>query len=81
MGAGVASLIGIRRRYGVVPAVTALAFVLLAGGVVGARLSLTAIQSAAAGSRYSFVRDGVGRSESEAEYRQPAQARRLASST
>jgi O-antigen ligase len=69
VGVLVAALIGIGRRFGVAPAVAALALVVLSGFVVATSVTPTDVQDAAAGSRYSFVRDGLGRSESEAEYR------------
>jgi O-antigen ligase len=49
--------------------VAALALVVLSGFVVATSVTPTDVQDAAAGSRYPFVRDGIGRSESEAEYR------------
>ena len=69
VGVTVAAALGAYRRFGVVPALTALAFLLLAAFVAATNVNTAGIQDAAAGSRYSFIRDGIGRSESEAAYR------------
>jgi hypothetical protein len=63
VGTAVATLVGVYRRAGVVPAVTALAFLVLGGSLVASNVSLEGIQERAHGSRYAFVRDGLGRSQ------------------
>jgi O-Antigen ligase len=63
VGTAVAGLVAVYRRRGMVPAITALAFVLLGGYMVASHVSMRQIQERAHGSRYGFIRDGVGRSE------------------
>jgi O-antigen ligase len=64
VGTMVAVVAGVYRRRGSVAAVTALAFVLLTAFLLSAKVSLQGIQEAAHESRYGFIRDGVGRSDS-----------------
>jgi O-antigen ligase len=64
VGTMVAVVAGVYRRRGGVAAVTALAFVLLAAFFLSAKVSLQGIQEAAHESRYGFLRDGIGRSDS-----------------
>jgi len=59
----VAGVLGVYHRRGPIPALTALAFVTLAGMLVVSTLSLSDIQARAHESRFAFVRDGIGRSE------------------
>ena len=69
VGSTVAALLGAYRRSGMVATVTLGAFILLAGAVIASNVSVTGIQQAASSSRYAFVRDGIGRSTSEADDR------------
>jgi O-antigen ligase len=69
-GTVIAMLVAVYRRRGMVPMVTCLVFVLLAGAAIKSTVSLETIQQAADSSQYAFVRDGLGRSESESDYRQ-----------
>lgn len=62
VGTAVAAIVALRRRYGVVPAVTALASVLIAATALGSTVDLQAIQARAHDSRWAFVREGIGRS-------------------
>jgi O-antigen ligase len=59
----VAGVVGIYRRLGAAPAVSALAFLVLAGALIGSSVSLSAIEERAHDSRYRFVREGLGRGE------------------
>lgn len=61
VGVTVAAVVGVYRRAGVVPAVTALAFVVLGGYLVASNVSVNGIQERASASRYGFLRDGIGR--------------------
>jgi O-antigen ligase len=64
VGATVAVVVGIHRRHGIGAAASALAVLALAGGALAAGISLNEIQERAHGSRYAFVRDGIGRGTS-----------------
>jgi len=64
VGTVVAATLGIYRRSGIMPAVTALAFIVLAGYFATSQISLTTIQTKAHDSRYAFVRNGIGRGTS-----------------
>jgi cell division protein FtsW (lipid II flippase) len=64
-----ASVLGARRRWGVVPMVAALTFALLAAITIASHVSLGGIQRAAQASRYQVLRDWVGRSPSSIEDR------------
>ena len=64
-----ASVLGVRRRWGVVQMVAALTFILLAAITIGSHVSLGGIQRAAQASRYQVLRDWVGRSPSSIEDR------------
>jgi len=69
LGTTIAVLVGAYRRHGLVPAISVLAFLLVGGYLVTSNLSVATIQTAARKSKYSFLRDGVGRSGSEAANR------------
>jgi hypothetical protein len=62
VGTVVATTLGTHRRYGIAPAVTLLAFIVLGGYLVSSNVSLADIQAKAHDSRYAFIRDGIGRS-------------------
>jgi O-Antigen ligase len=64
VGTVVAATLGIYRRSGIVPATTALAFIVLAGYFMASQISLTTIENNAHDSRYAFVRNGIGRGTS-----------------
>ena len=64
VGTVVAATLGIYRRSGIMPAITALAFIVLAGYFVTSQISLTTIENNAHDSRYAFVRNGIGRGTS-----------------
>jgi O-antigen ligase len=68
-GATIALLLAVYRRAGLVPAVTAVAGVVLAAGVVFSTFSMRDMQSSASRSSYAFIRDGIGRSEEAASDR------------
>jgi hypothetical protein len=70
VGTIVATTLGAYRRFGIVPALTLFAVVVLAGAVVKSTVSLQSIQSRAHDSRYAFIRDGIGRSPQSAGQRQ-----------
>lgn len=61
---GTAAAIGIHRRHGLVPAISVLAVVAIAGYVAAVGIDRRAIEERAAGSKYAFVRDGIGRGTS-----------------
>ncbi len=65
----VASITGIYRRRGAAPAVAALAAVVLAGYFTISNVSVKDVTTRAHNSRYSFIRDGVGRGEVSADQR------------
>jgi hypothetical protein len=69
VGVAVAALIGMYRRSGLVPAITVGALGLLAFALVHSQLSMTGIQNKAAGSKYAFLRDGLGRGQQSEEFR------------
>jgi hypothetical protein len=64
IGTVVAATLGIYRRSGIMPAITALAFIVLAGYFATSQISLTTIETKAHDSRYAFVRNGIGRGTS-----------------
>jgi hypothetical protein len=64
VGTVVAATLGIYRRSGIMPATTALAFIVLAGYFASTQISLTTIENNAHDSRYAFVRNGIGRGTS-----------------
>jgi hypothetical protein len=69
VGVSIAALLGVYRRSGLVPAITAAALgsIVLVG--LWSNVSLTGLQSRAAGSKYAFIRDGVGRGQQSEEFR------------
>ncbi len=69
VGVSAASILGVRRRWGVVPMIAAASLVVLAAFAVAPHVSLVGIQRAAQASRYQVVRDWVGRSPSSIEDR------------
>jgi hypothetical protein len=70
VGAAAAWLASVYRRFGIAPALTALAFLALGAYLVTSSVSLTSIQARAYDSRYAFVRDGIGRSEKSVDQRE-----------
>lgn len=68
-GTLVAVALGAYRRFGIVPATTLFAFMMLGGYLAASTVSLGAIQGRAHDSRYAFVRDGIGRSTQSAGQR------------
>jgi len=70
VGIAVAGVLAVYRRLGVAPAVAAAAFLIIAAGALATTVSLSSIQASAAGSRYAFVRQGLGRSPDSAGQRQ-----------
>ena len=69
VGLTVATVVGIYRRAGAMPAVAALMFILLSGYVVASNVSISSIQSRAHSSHYAFIRDGIGRGETSVSQR------------
>jgi hypothetical protein len=63
VGATIAVVAGVYRRAGIVPAITALAFVTVCLFLVVSNVSIKDIQARAYASRYAFIRDGLGRGE------------------
>jgi hypothetical protein len=63
VGVAIASVMGIYRRAGIVPAIAAIAFVALGSYLAVANVSVTGIQDRASASRYAFIRDGIGRGD------------------
>ena len=61
VGVSVAMAAGIYRRWGAAPAVTLLACLLVGGYLASANISIAHLQQKAYASRYSFLRDGIGR--------------------
>ena len=70
VGTVAAAIILVYRRSGTASAVAATAFVLLAAGVLSTTLSMSAIQDRAGESRWSFIREGVGRSDVSVQQRE-----------
>lgn len=64
VGTVVAAVLGVRDRLGVVPAIAALAFLVLGAYVAVSQVSLTSIQRSAHSSPHAFLRDGIGRGTS-----------------
>lgn len=69
VGVGVALAGGVWRRRGPVAAVAVAAFVLIAGFILASNINIERIQDAAQQSRYSVLRDGIGRSDMSAANR------------
>ena len=70
VGTAVAAVLSLYRRYGIAPAIAASALVVVSAAVLVSTVSLSGIQASAAGSRFSFVRQGLGRSPDSAGQRQ-----------
>jgi O-antigen ligase len=70
VGTALAAALGTYRRFGIVPVLTVVAFIVLGGYLVASTVSLGRIQERAHESRYAFVREGIGRSPQSAEQRQ-----------
>jgi len=62
MGATAACVLGVYARAGAIPAIAVTACVVLAAGVAAVKVTPATIQTAARGSHYAFIRDGLGRS-------------------
>ena len=69
VGVTIAALAGVYRRAGIVPAITALAFVMVGAYLVTSNVSIKDIQVRANGSSYAFIRDGIGRGETSVAQR------------
>jgi O-antigen ligase len=61
-GIVIATVLGAYRRFGVVPAVTLLAIIVVSGSVAVSNISLAQILESAHDSPFPFLRDGIGRS-------------------
>jgi hypothetical protein len=64
VGTVVAAVLGSYRRFGIVPAITTLAFTVLAASLLYTQVNLASIQASAHDSRYAFIRNGLGRGTS-----------------
>jgi O-antigen ligase len=69
VGVMVAGFLGLYRRAGAVAAVAMICFALCGLYAVGSNINLISIQDRAQASRWSFIRDGIGRQESSVEQR------------
>ena len=69
VGVTIAAVTGVYRRTGMVPAITALAFVMVGAYLVTSNVSIKGIQARANGSSYAFIRDGIGRGETSVAQR------------
>jgi hypothetical protein len=69
-GTLIATVLGAYRRFGVVPAVTVLAFIVLSGSVVASNIRLSEVQEKAHESPFPFLRDGIGRSNQSSGQRE-----------
>ncbi len=70
IGAGVTGLFIAYRKHGAAAAISAAAFGAVAVFAVHSWVSMSSIQSAAANSRWAYIRDGLGRGEQSSESRQ-----------
>ena len=70
IGTVIATILGTYRRFGAASAIAAFAFILLTGIGLASTVSLADIQAKAHDSRYSFVRQGIGRSTDSAGQRE-----------
>jgi MFS family permease len=70
VGTTIAAALGIYRRFGIVTAITVVAFIVLGGYLVASTVSLERIQERAHESRYAVVREGIGRSPESAGERE-----------
>jgi hypothetical protein len=66
----VTSLISLYRRFGAQAAVAAFAFIVLSGFFIAANVSLKSIETKAHDSRWTFVREGLGRGDKSVSQRQ-----------
>jgi len=69
VGVTIAALAGVYRRAGIVPAITALAFVMVGAYLVTSNVSIKDIQDRANASSIAFIRDGIGRGETSVAQR------------
>jgi O-antigen ligase len=65
----VAAVVGVYRRAGSMPAVALLMLILFSGYLAASNISISSIQERAHGSRYAFIRDGIGRGETSVSQR------------
>ena len=70
VGFTVAAGLGMYRRFGLLAAVATLACAVVFAGVAASTVSLSSIQASAHDSRWSFVRQGIGRSSDSAGQRE-----------
>jgi len=70
VGFAVAAGLGMYRRFGLLAAVATLACAVVFAGVAASTVSLSSIQASAHDSRWSFVRQGIGRSSDSAGQRE-----------
>ena len=69
VGTAVAALVVVYRRHGMVPLITALAFLVVGGYAASSSISVASIQEKAHDSPYAFVRDGIGRGQDSVDQR------------
>ncbi len=70
VGSVVASVLGVYRRYGVPAALSLAVMTLLIGVTLASTVSLSSIQASAHESRFTFIRQGIGRSPDSAGQRE-----------
>jgi O-Antigen ligase len=70
LGITVTGLVALYRRAGVTAAIVGLAFVLLSGFAIASNVSFKSIETKAHDSRYTFVREGLGRGDKSVSQRQ-----------
>lgn len=69
VGVAVAAVVGVYRRAGSMPAIALLMLILFSGYLAASNISISSIQQRAHGSRYAFIRDGIGRGETSVSQR------------
>ena len=69
VGVAVAAVVGVYRRAGSMPAVALSMLILFSGYLAASNISISSIQERAHGSRYAFIRDGIGRGETSVSQR------------
>lgn len=69
VGVTAAVLVSLYRRTGVVPALTALCLVIVAGVVAASQINLQSLEDRAHSSRYAIIRDGIGRGQTSTAQR------------
>jgi O-antigen ligase len=69
LGVVILTVVGVHRRSGLVPAICTLMTMIVVGGLLATFVPVSSLRLAAANSRYSAIRDGVGRSASSVESR------------